>query len=58
MEKFSIFVISLLVIGGVNSAFAQEKNLDMELVVSDEEKIIIFSGFSIAVIGLFLFLVS
>ena len=56
MNKISIFAISLLVIGGTNVSFAQEKNLDMELEVSDEEKIILFSGFAIAVIGLFLFL--
>ena len=37
-------------------ANAQNGNLDMELEVTDEEKIILFSGFSIAVIGLFLFL--
>jgi molecular chaperone DnaJ len=56
MEKISIFVISILVIGGMQMAFGQNSNLDMELEVSDEEKIILFSGFAIAVIGLFLFL--
>ena len=56
MNKFSIFVITIIVFGGVQVANAQNGNLDMELEVTDEEKIIIFSGFSIAVIGLFLFL--
>ena len=33
-----------------------QENLDMELEVSDEENIIIFGGFAIAIIGIFLFL--
>jgi len=56
MDKFSIFVISIVIFGGIQTANAQNSNLDMELEVSDEEKIILFSGFAIAVIGLFLFL--
>jgi hypothetical protein len=54
MNKFSIFVIAIIIFGGVQMANAQNGNLNMELEVTDEEKIIIFSGFSIAVIGLFL----
>jgi len=56
MNKFSIFVISIIIFGTMQTAYAQDKNLDMELEVSDEEKIILFSGFAVAVIGLFLFL--
>jgi molecular chaperone DnaJ len=56
MNKFSIFVITVIIFGVVQVANAQKGNLDMELEVTDEEKIILFSGFSIAVIGLFLFL--
>ena len=56
MGKFSIFVISIVIFGGIQIANAQNNNLDMELEVSDEEKIILFSGFAIVVIGLFLFL--
>ncbi len=56
MNNFSIFVISVIIFGTIQTAYAQEKNLDMELEVTDEEKIILFSGFAIAVIGLFLFL--
>ena len=56
MERISIFVIIVLAISGIQIAFAQNSNLDMELEVSDEEKIILFSGFAVAVIGLFLFL--
>ena len=55
MKKYSIFVISIIIFGGLQSVNAQS-SLDMELEVTDEEKIILFSGFSIAVIGIFLFL--
>ena len=56
MVKASIFVILVIIFGVIQIANAQTSNLDMELEVSDEEKIILFSGFAIAVIGLFLFL--
>jgi len=55
MKKYSIFVISIIIFGGVQSINAQS-NLDMELEVTDEEKIILFSGFAVAVIAIFLFL--
>ena len=56
MKQLSIFIILVVILGTVQVANAQNKNLDMELEVTDEEKIILFSGFSIAVIGLFLYL--
>ncbi|MGY5149048.1 MAG: DnaJ domain-containing protein [Candidatus Nitrosopumilus sp. bin_68KS] len=56
MKRFSIFLISLIILGASQTVYAQSKNLDMELVVTDDEKIILFSGFSIVVIGIFLFL--
>ena len=56
MKRFSIFLISFVILGASQIADAQSNNLDMELEVTDEEKIIIFSGFAIAVIGIFLFL--
>jgi molecular chaperone DnaJ len=56
MKNFSIFVISIIVLGGLHSASAQEKNLDMELEVTDDEKIMLFSGFIIAILAVFLFL--
>ena len=56
MNKFWIFVISVIIFGAVQSANAQNNNLDMELEVTDEEKIILFSGFTVAVIAIFLFL--
>ena len=56
MKNFSIFVISIIVFGGLQSASAQESNLDMELEVTDDEKIMLFSGFIIAILAVFLFL--
>jgi molecular chaperone DnaJ len=55
MKKYSIFVISIIIFGGLQSVNAQS-SLDMELEVTDEEKIILFSGFAVAVIAIFLFL--
>lgn len=56
MKNLSIFVISIIVFGGLQSASAQESNLNRELEVTDEEKIILFSGFIIAILAVFLFL--
>ncbi len=56
MKRFSVFLITLMILGASQIAHAQSNNLDMELEVTDEEKIILFSGFAIAVIGIFLFL--
>lgn len=56
MNSVKFFVISILILGAVQTASAQNDKLDMELEVTDEEKIILFSGFIIAVIGIFLFL--
>ena len=55
MNKFWIFAI-LLIIGEIQGANAQNNELDMELKVTDEEKVILFTGFSIAVLGIVLFL--
>jgi len=56
MNKLSIFVISMIFLFGVQSVNAQNSDLNMVLEVTDEEKIILFSGFSIAIIAIFLFL--
>ncbi|MDH5698036.1 MAG: J domain-containing protein, partial [Nitrosopumilus sp.] len=56
MKKIIIFMIFAIVFGVSQTGHAQNGNLDMELEVSDEEKIILFSGFAIAVLGVFLFL--
>ena len=37
-------------------AYAQNEKVDMVLVVTDEEKIIIFGSFAVVIIGIFLFL--
>ena len=44
-----------MIFGVMQTSFAQDK-LDMELEVTDEEKIILFGGFAIAIIAIFLFL--
>ena len=43
-------------IGALQTSYAQTNESDRELKISDEEKIILFTGFSIAVIVIFLFL--
>ena len=53
MTKVVFFVISLVILGGFQVANAENIK---ELEVTDEEKIMLFSGFSIVVIGIFLFL--
>ena len=56
MKNINIFVISIIIFGGLQSANAQEENLNMELEVTDDEKIMLFSGFIIAILAVFLFL--
>lgn len=59
MKKSSIAITIIFLMSTTNFVFAQNnesKELQMELVVSDEEKIILFVGFTIAIIGLFLYL--
>ncbi len=56
MNKLGILVILAIVFGALQTVNAQNSNLDMELEVTDEEKIILFSGFTIAVLGISLFL--
>ena len=57
MNRLSTVLISGIIMFGVFQAgYAQNDELDMELEVSDEEKIILFGGFAIAVIAIFLFL--
>ena len=56
MKKQSIFIISVIIFGGLQTTYAQTEKLNMELVVSDEEKIMLFGGFTIVIIAIFLFL--
>ena len=56
MRQFSIFVISIIFIGALQTAYAQTDELNIDRVVSDEEKIMLFGGFTIAIIAIILFL--
>ena len=56
MKLFNIFVISIIIIGAVQITYAQVDKSNNNLQVSDEEKIILFGGFSIAIIVIFLYL--
>ena len=55
MKLFSIFVILLIIFGGLQTTYAQTETI-IELEVSDEEKMILFGSFAIAIIVIFLFL--
>ena len=55
MKQWSIIIFSLIVFAAIPTASAQQ-DLNMELEVSDQDKIILFGGFAIAIIGIFLFL--
>jgi molecular chaperone DnaJ len=60
MKNVSIIVLGIIFISIIQSASGQSDNtgkkLQMELIVTDEQKIILFAGFAIAVIGLFVYL--
>ena len=55
MKQLSTIIFSLVIFAIIPTASAQQE-LDMELEVSDQEKIILFGGFAVAIIGIFLFL--
>ncbi len=60
MKNFSIIILSIIVISMIQNVSGQldnsGKKLQMELIVTDEQKIILFTSFAIAVIGLFVYL--
>ena len=56
MNGFIIFIIFVITMGVLETSYAQTSESNRELKISDDEKIILFSGFSIAVIAIFLFL--
>ncbi len=56
MRLFNIFIISVIIFGVVQTTYAQTDEINMELEVSDEEKIILFASFSIVIIAIILFL--
>ena len=60
MKKSVFLIVGIMLFGMIHFASGQssedKKELQMELIVSDEEKVILFVSFIIAVIGIFLFL--
>jgi len=56
LKLFCIFTISVIVFGALQTTYAQTDELNRNLEISDEEEIILFAGFAIAVIAIFLFL--
>jgi len=56
LNQLNIFIISIIIIGTIQTTYAQTDELNMDLEVSNEEKIILFGGFTIAIITIFLFL--
>lgn len=57
MMAFVILLGSVAILGMIQTGFAQsEQALDMELEVSDTDRAVIFAGFAVAVVGVFLFL--
>ncbi len=56
MKLFNIFIIFVIIFGALQTTYAQTDELNMELEISDEEEIILFASFAIAVIAIFLFL--
>ena len=56
MKLYSILVISVIIFGALHTTYAQTDELNKDLIISDEEKIIIFASFAIAVIAISLFL--
>ena len=56
MKRYAVFLIFIILVGVIQTSYQQSEELDMELEVSDEEKIMLFGGFAVAIIAIFLFL--
>lgn len=60
MKNFGVLILCIICISIVQNASGQSDNsgkkIQMELIVTDEQKIILFLGFALAVIGLFVYL--
>ena len=54
--KVAILIFVLLVLGFFHMSSAQESNSNLEYTMTTEELVILFGGFVIAVVGIFLFL--
>ena len=60
MKNFSIIILGIIFISMIQNISGQSddagKKIQMELIVTDEQKIMLFTSFAIAVIGLFIYL--
>jgi len=56
LKLFSIFIILVIIFGALQTTYAQVDELNGNIEISDEEEMILFGGFAIAVIVIFLFL--
>ena len=56
MKQLEVFIIFVIIIGSLQTTYAQTDEINIQLEVSDEEKIILFASFAIAIIAIFLFL--
>jgi len=56
LKQIGIFVIFVIIIGSLQITYAQTDESNIDLKVTDEEKIILFGSFIIAIIAIVLFL--
>jgi len=56
LKLFSIFIILVIIFGALQTTYAQVDELNRNIKISDEEEMILFGGFAIAVIVIILFL--
>ena len=58
MKKISIFVLIIILVGIAQSTLAQveDSSSNLEYTMTNEESIMLFGGFAVAVIGIFLYL--
>jgi molecular chaperone DnaJ len=56
MNLLIISIIAILVFGVVQTTYGQTEKLDMDFEITEDEKIILFASFAIAVLGISLFL--
>ncbi|HUT07145.1 MAG TPA: DnaJ domain-containing protein [Nitrosopumilaceae archaeon] len=58
MKKINMFVLTLIMVGMTHNAFAQVEgsSSNLEYTMTTEESILLFGGFVIVIVGIFLFL--
>jgi len=54
--KITIFILAFLIVGFFHISFAQESSSNLEYSMTMQEQIMLFGGFTLAVIAIFLFL--